>query len=84
MREHPHLTHEDLLKAKEFNAKRYHFQGIGRYEPDMAMARGLADLRVLAHLIPERGYLHGDRPTGIDASIYGFIATSISTISTRR
>jgi glutathione S-transferase len=74
LREHPRLTEEDLLKAKEFNARRYHFQGIGRYEPEAAMARGLADLRVLAHRIPQSGYLHGDRPTGIDAGIYGFIA----------
>jgi glutathione S-transferase len=74
MREHPQVTHEDLLKAKEFNAKRYHFQGIGRYEPDLAMARGLSDLGVLAHLIPERGFLHGEKPTSIDAGIYGFIA----------
>ena len=74
MREHPRVTHDDLLKAREFNAQRYHFQGIGRYEPDLAMARGLADLRVLAHQIPESGYLHGNKPTSIDAGIYGFIA----------
>ncbi len=61
LREHPRLTNDDLKNAKEFNAKRYHFQGIGRYEPDAAMARGLADLGVLANLIPERGYLHGDK-----------------------
>jgi glutathione S-transferase len=38
------------------------------------MARGLADLEALAALIPPRGYLHGERPTSIDAGIYGFIA----------
>ena len=48
--------------------------GIGRYEPDAAMARGLADLGVLANLIPADGYVHGAKPTGIDAAIYGFIA----------
>jgi len=74
MREHPRLNEADLLKAKEFNAKRYYFQGIGRYSPDAAMARGLADLRVLAHLIPAKGFLHGAKPTSIDAGIYGFIA----------
>jgi glutathione S-transferase len=73
-REHPQVTNEDLRKAKEFNHQRYHFQGIGRYEPDAAMARGLADLRVLANLIPANGYVHGDKPTTIDAAIYGFIA----------
>ena len=38
------------------------------------MARGVADLQVLASLVGEAGYLHGDRPGSIDAGIYGFIA----------
>ncbi len=57
LRQHPSLTEADLLRAREFNAKRYHFQGIGRYEPDAAMARGVADLQVLANLIPAHGYI---------------------------
>jgi glutathione S-transferase len=74
MREHPSLTEGGLLKAQEFNFKRYYFAGIGRYAPDDAYARGLADLRVLANLIPAQDYLHGPKPTSIDAGIYGFIA----------
>ena len=73
-REHPGLTDESLAKAKVFNAERYYYQGIGRYEPDAAMARGLADLSALADLIPAQGYLHGAAATSIDAAIYGFIA----------
>ena len=74
LREHPSLTDAGLRKAQEFNFQRYHFQGIGRYAPDAAYARGLADLQVLANLIPASGYLHGRKPTSIDAGIYGFIA----------
>ncbi|MFA5955796.1 glutathione S-transferase family protein [Hyphomicrobium sp.] len=74
LREHPQLTEEGLVGAKDYNAKRYYFQGIGRCEPDDAMARGVADLRVLSHLIPATGFLHGPKPTSIDAGIYGFIA----------
>jgi glutathione S-transferase len=74
IREHPSLTEAGLRKAQEFNFQRYHFQGIGRYAPDAAYARGLADLRVLANLIPASGYVHGGKPTSIDAGIYGFIA----------
>jgi glutathione S-transferase len=74
MREHPHLTEESLRAAREFNSKRYYFQGIGRCEPDAAMARGLADLRVLANFVPGNAYVHGETPTSIDAGIYGFIA----------
>jgi len=74
LREHPNLTEDGLNKAKAFNAQRYYYQGIGRYDPDAAMARGLADLEALAELIPQHGYVHGETPTGIDAGIYGFIA----------
>jgi glutathione S-transferase len=74
MREHPSITEQGLTKAREFNFQRYHFQGIGRYAPDAAYARGLADLGVLADLVPADGYVHGANPTSIDAGIYGFIA----------
>jgi glutathione S-transferase len=74
IREHPSLTEAGLRKAQEFNFQRYHFQGIGRYAPDATYARGLADLRVPANLIPASGYVHGGKPTSIDAGIYGFIA----------
>jgi glutathione S-transferase len=73
-REHPSLTDEGLLKAKEFNAQRYYYQGIGRYEPDAATARGLADLIALSGIIPANGFVHGATPTSIDAGISGFIA----------
>ena len=73
-REHPHLMDKSLDKAREYNFQRYYFQGIGRYSPEEAYARGLADLGVLARLTPETGYMHGDKPSSIDAGIYGFIA----------
>jgi glutathione S-transferase len=74
MREHPNVTEESLRKAQEFNFQRYYFAGIGRYTPDEAYARGLADIRVLADLIPAQGYVHGPKPTSVDAGIYGFLA----------
>ena len=74
MREHPHLYEPGLLKAKEFNASRYYYQGIGRYPADAAYARGLADLAVLARTVPAEGYVHGAAPGGVDAAIYGFLA----------
>ncbi len=51
-REHPSLTEAGLRQAQEFNSQRYYYQGIGRYAPPAAYARGLADLQVLANLIP--------------------------------
>ncbi|HEX4184060.1 MAG TPA: glutathione S-transferase family protein [Caulobacteraceae bacterium] len=74
MRAHPSLTDEGLAKAQASNFQRYHFQGIGRYEPDAAYARGLADLGALGDLVPAEGFVHGANPTSVDAAIYGFIA----------
>ena len=74
LREHPNVTEAGLRKAQEFNFQRYYFQGIGRCTPDAAYARGLADLGVLANLIPAHGFVHGEKPTSVDAGIYGFIA----------
>jgi glutathione S-transferase len=74
MAQHSRIDAAGLSKAREYNAQRYHFQGIGRYAPDQAYARGLADLKVLADLVPASGYVHGASPTSIDAGIYGFVA----------
>ena len=74
MAQHPQLDAAGLDKARDYNAQRYYYQGIGRYTPDQAYARGIADLRALADLISAGGYLHGADPTSIDAGIYGFVA----------
>lgn len=71
---HPELTAEALEAARAYNFQRYHYQGIGRYEPDEAYARGIGELGVLADLLPDAGFFFGDEPTGIDAAIYGFTA----------
>ena len=74
---HPkELTPEALEGAKEYNAKRYYYQGIGRYDPEQAYARGLADLRVLSHLLGEQPYLFGAIPHSTDCGAYGFLANS--------
>jgi glutathione S-transferase len=74
LRTHPDLQAQALEQARDYNFKRYYFQGIGRYEPAAAYERGIANLRTLAHLIPAEEYLFGARPSSIDAAIYGFTA----------
>ena len=74
IRQHPTLTEEGLHKAQEYNGQRYYYQGIGRFAPADVYARGLADLRVLVNLLAGSEYVHGPRPTSVDAGIYGFIA----------
>ncbi len=73
-REHPSLTEEGLQKAQDYNFRRYYYQGIGRYAAAAAYARGIADLQILANLVPASDYVFGQSPTSIDACIYGFIA----------
>jgi hypothetical protein len=36
MAQHAQIDEAGLNKAKEYNAQRYYFQGIGRYAPDQA------------------------------------------------
>ncbi|MFS8038160.1 glutathione S-transferase C-terminal domain-containing protein [Xanthobacter sp. AM11] len=72
--QHPRLTDADLQAAQAFNAQRYHYQGIGRFAPAQAYERGLADLAVLARLVPQEGFVFGPTPTATDAAIYGFLA----------
>jgi glutathione S-transferase len=72
--EHPQLDDQGLEQARQFNDKRYYYQGIGRFTPDAAYARGITDLRILADLIPMGDYAFGPKPTSLDAAIYGFIA----------
>ena len=44
LRTHPRVTENSLEAAREYNFERYYCQGIGRYEPEEAYARGVADL----------------------------------------
>jgi len=42
--QHPQIDAEGFEKAKAYNSQRYHYQGIGRYTPDQAYARGARSL----------------------------------------
>ena len=63
-----------LSKAREYNFKRYHYRGLAAMSPRRYYARGIADLRVLADLVPGSGFLFGVKPSSCDADIYGFTA----------
>jgi glutathione S-transferase len=74
LRTHAAITESSLEAARKYNFERYHYQGIGRYEPDDVYRRGLADLESLARLVPEAGFFFGEKAGSIDAGIYGFLA----------
>lgn len=71
---HTDVRASDLEAAREYNRLRYHYQGIGRYEPEQIYARGIDDLRVVADLLGDTGYVFGPDPATVDAAIYGFVA----------
>jgi hypothetical protein len=71
---HPNLTAAGMEAAQAYNFERYHYQGIGRYEPAEAYHRGIADLTAVASLIGEDGFAAGPKPVSTDAGIYGFVA----------
>ena len=50
---HPDITADALEAARKYNFERYHYQGIGRFEPEDVYARGVADLRAVANLIDD-------------------------------
>jgi glutathione S-transferase len=74
LRFHPSVAPATLEQARQYNFQRYRAHGIGRYAPEEAFARGVADLQVLSRLLPGHGFLFGPRPCSADAAIYGFVA----------
>ncbi len=70
---HPGLTEAMLEAARQYNLKRYYFQGIGRYEPEQVYARGVADLDAVAGTLADRPFIFGDTPRSIDAALMGFL-----------
>ncbi len=74
LKTHAEVTAASLEGAQQYNFQRYHYQGIGRFEPDAVYSRGLADLRALHDLLGETTFLFGAEPTSVDAGIYGFLA----------
>jgi glutathione S-transferase len=74
LRTHPTLSQSGLEAAQRYNFERYHYQGVGRFEPEQVYARGLADLQTLADSIGDSGFFFGAKMHSADAGIYGFLA----------
>lgn len=48
-------------------------QGAGRHTRDEAMALTVADLQAVERVLGDRPFLLGDRPRGVDATVYAFL-----------
>jgi glutathione S-transferase len=70
----PDISAEVLEGARHYNFERYRYQGIGRYEPDDAYARGIGDLQAVASLLADGPFVFGGAPASVDAAVYGFVA----------
>lgn len=58
-------------------SKQLYARGMGRHDEDVIIAQGKADLDALAELLGEQPYMFGDRPSSIDACVFGFLGVSV-------
>ena len=71
---HAEITGADLDAAREYNGLRYHYQGIGRYEPAQVYERGVTNLQAVSDVLGTDDFMFGSTPRSLDAAVYGFIA----------
>ena len=57
--------------------KQLHARGMGRHAEEIIIAQGKADLDALAELLGTQPYFLGDRPSSIDACVFGFLGVSL-------
>lgn len=58
-------------------AKQLHARGMARHTEHVIIAQGKADLDALAELLGDQPYVLGDRPSSIDACVFGFLGVSV-------
>lgn len=58
-------------------SKQLYERGMGRHSEEVIIAQGKADLDALAELLGDQPYFLGDRPSSIDACVFGFLGVSL-------
>ena len=84
LRSHPGVTPDALARARDFNFKRYHYQGIGRYEPHEAYARVLPISAYWQIFSPEVDICLVRNRTASMREYMGLLPTSVLMRLTRR
>lgn len=88
--DHPDAVREEYFKAvpglirglvfkkvlKDVN-RTIHMQGLGRHTREEMIAFGREDIDAIAAELGERPFFLGERPTSIDATVYGAVANLI-------
>ena len=54
-----------------------HARGMGRHSEDVIIAQGKSDLDALSVLLGDQAYFLGDRPSSIDACVFGFLGVTL-------
>jgi glutathione S-transferase len=54
-----------------------HARGLGRHDEQEIIAQGKADLDALSRLLGDQEYVLGDRPSSIDACVFGFLGVTV-------
>ena len=54
-----------------------HARGMGRHSEEVIIAQGKSDLDALSELLGDQSYFLGDRPSSIDACVFGFLGVSL-------
>jgi glutathione S-transferase len=57
--------------------KQLYARGMGRHAEEVIIAQGKSDLDTLAMLLGDQAYMLGDRPSSIDACVFGFLGVSL-------
>lgn len=58
-------------------SKQLYARGMGRHSQEVIIEQGKADLDALAELLGGQPYFLGDRPSSIDACVFGFLGVSL-------
>ena len=58
-------------------SKQLYARGMGRHSEEVIIAQGKSDLGALAELLGDQPYFLGDRPSSIDACVFGFLGVSL-------
>jgi glutathione S-transferase len=57
--------------------KQLYARGMGRHAEDVIIAQGKSDLNALSQLLGDQPYFMGDRPSSIDACVFGFLGVTL-------
>jgi glutathione S-transferase len=58
-------------------SKQLHARGMGRHDESVIIEQAKADLDAVSEILGDNPYLLGDRPSSIDACVFGFLGVTV-------